>query len=120
MHHTSPCELWDALGRMYAESDAGHELYVNDQYHEYKMVDDRYVVEQAHEIQLLVGELAHFDCVLPDRFVVGGIIAKLPPSWKYFSTSLKHKKETMIVESLIASLDVEEKAKSKDVSLSVP
>jgi hypothetical protein len=67
-----------------------------------------------------VGELAHFDCVLSDRFVVGGMIAKLPPSWKYFSTSLKHKKETMTVESLIASLDVEKKAKSKDVTRSIP
>jgi hypothetical protein len=27
-----------------------------------------------------VGELAHFDYDLPDRFMVGGIIAKLPPS----------------------------------------
>jgi hypothetical protein len=120
MHHTSAHELWDALDCMYAESNAGRELYVNDQYHEYKMVDDRSIVEQAQEIQLLVGELVHFDCVLPDRFVVGGIIAKLPPSWKYFPMSLKHKKETMTVESLITSLDVEEKARSKDVSRSVP
>jgi hypothetical protein len=120
MHHTSAHELWDALDREYAESDAGREFYVNDQYHEYKMVDDRSIMEQAHEIQLLVGELAHFDCVLPDRFMVGGIIAKLPPSWKYFSTSLKHKKKTMTVESLIASLDVKEKARSKDVPRSIP
>jgi hypothetical protein len=40
MHHTSARELWDALDRMYAESDAGCELYVNDQHHEYKMVND--------------------------------------------------------------------------------
>jgi hypothetical protein len=66
------------------------------------------------------GELAHFNCVLPDRFVVGGIIAKLPPSWKSFATTLKHKKEVMTVESLIATLDVEEKARSKDVPHSGP
>jgi hypothetical protein len=119
MHHTSAHELWDALDRKYVESDSGCELYVNDQYHEYKIVDDRSIVEQAHEIQLLVRELAHFDCVLPDRFMVGGIIAKLPPSWKYFSTSLKHNKETMTVESMIASLDVEEKARSKDMPRSI-
>jgi hypothetical protein len=71
------------------------------------MVDDRSIVE-------------HFDFILPDRFIVGGIIAKLPPSWKYFSTSLKHKKETMTVESVIASLDVKKKARSKDVPHSVP
>jgi hypothetical protein len=43
--------------------------------------------------------------------MIGDIIAKLPPSWKYFSTGLKHKKENMTVESLIASLDVEQKGK---------
>jgi hypothetical protein len=67
-----------------------------------------------------VGELVHFDCVFPDKFVVGGIIAKLPPSWKYFSMSRKHKKETMTVESLIASLDVKEKARFNDVPRSIP
>jgi hypothetical protein len=45
MHHTSARELWDALDRKYEESDAVRELYVNDQYHEYKMVDDRSIVE---------------------------------------------------------------------------
>jgi hypothetical protein len=50
---------------MYTKSDIGRELYV---------------VEQAHEIQLLVEELAQFECVLPNKFVVGGIIAKLPPT----------------------------------------
>jgi hypothetical protein len=119
MHHTSAREQWDALDRKYVESDAGCELYVNDQYHKYKMVDYKYIMEQAHEIHLLVGELVHFDCVWPDRFVVGGIIVKLPPPWKYFSTSLKNKKETMTVESQISTLDVEEKVRSKDVPDSV-
>jgi hypothetical protein len=120
MKYGVACEVWEALDHKYAELDAGRELYVNDQYDEYSMVDDRSVVEQAHEIQFLVGELAHFNCVLPDRFVVGGIIAKLPPSWRSFATTLKHKKEVMIVESLIATLNVEEKARSKDVPRSGP
>jgi hypothetical protein len=44
------------------------------------MVENHPVVEQAHEIQALAKELEQFSCVLPDKFVVGGIIAKLPPS----------------------------------------
>jgi hypothetical protein len=50
MHHTSVHKLWDALDCKYAEYDDGRELYVNDQYHEYKMVDDRSIVEHAHGI----------------------------------------------------------------------
>jgi hypothetical protein len=44
------------------------------------MVENHPVVEQAHEIQALAKELEQFPCVLPDKFVVGSIIAKLPPS----------------------------------------
>jgi hypothetical protein len=46
-------ELWDALEARYGASDAGSELYVMEQFHDYRMVDDRSVVEQAHEIQAL-------------------------------------------------------------------
>jgi hypothetical protein len=46
--------------------------------------------------------------------VAGCIIAKLPSSWRNFITSLKHNKQKISVENLIASLDVEEKARAKD------
>ncbi|WVZ49926.1 hypothetical protein U9M48_001241, partial [Paspalum notatum var. saurae] len=43
-----------------------------------------------------------------------GIIAKLPPSWRDFATSLKHKRQQFRVAELIGTLDVEEKARAKD------
>jgi hypothetical protein len=46
--------------------------------------------------------------------VAAGIIAKLSTSWRDFATSLKHKREDISTESLITSLDVEEKARAKD------
>jgi hypothetical protein len=46
--------------------------------------------------------------------VAGGIIAKLPPSWKDFATSLKHKRQDFNVEELIGTLDVVERARAKD------
>jgi hypothetical protein len=78
------------------------------------MVEDHSVVEQAHEVQSLAKELEQFPCVLPDKFVAGGIIAKLPPSWKDFSTSLKHKRKQFGMDDLIRTLDVEERAREKD------
>ena len=72
------------------------------------------MVEQAHEIQALAKELEYFPCLLPDKFVAGGIIAKLPPSWRHFATSLKHKRQEFSVAELIGSLDVEEWARAKD------
>ncbi|XP_066358045.1 uncharacterized protein [Miscanthus floridulus] len=113
---TSSEKLWDALEAKFGVSDAGSELYLMEQLYDYKMVENRSVVEHAHEIQALAMELEHFPCLLPDKFVVGGIIAKLPPSWRYFATSLKHKRQEFSVAELIGSLDVEERASAKDNS----
>jgi hypothetical protein len=73
-------DLWYALEAKFSVSDAGSELYLMEQLFDYKMVENRSVVEQAHEIQALAKELELFPCPLPDKFVAGGIIAKLPPS----------------------------------------
>ena len=54
-------------------------------------------------------------CVLPNKFVAGCIISKLPPSWRDFATSLKHKRQEFTIDRLIGTVDVEEKAKAKDI-----
>ena len=45
--------------------------------------------------------------------MAGGIIAKLPPSWRDFATSLKHKRQEFSVAELIGSLDIDERARAK-------
>src|SRR5437773_4078411 len=78
------------------------------------MVENRSVVEQAHEIQCIAKELELLKCALPGKFVAGCIIAKLPQSWRSVSTNLKHQRQEMTVESLIGFMDLEKKAKVKD------
>jgi hypothetical protein len=104
-------EMWDALEARYGASNAGSELYVMEQFHDYRMVDDRSVVEQAHEIQALVKDLKMHGCELPDKFVARCMIVKLPPSWREFATSLKHKRQEFDAAQLIGTLDVEDKAR---------
>jgi hypothetical protein len=107
-------EMCDTLNTEYGGSDAGTELYIIDQYHDYQMVDGKSVVTQAHEIQCMMKDLALLKIVVPDVFVPRGIIAKLPPSWRDFVTALKHKRMHMSISDLITSLNVEEKARAKD------
>jgi hypothetical protein len=111
---TSAKELWDALDEKFSVFYVGSEQYIIEELFDYKMVENRPIVEQAHEIQALDKELRQFPCVLPDKFVAGGIIAKLPPSWADFATTLKHKRQEFTVCKLIGSLDVEERARAKD------
>ena len=79
----------------YDATDAGSELYTMESFHDFRMVNNRSVVEQAHELQVLVKELELLKCHLPDKFVAGCIIAKLPSSWRNFATTLKHKRENI-------------------------
>ena len=92
-------DMWATLEAKFGTLDADSELYVMEQFYDYKMTGERSIVQQAHEIQSLAKELKHFKCVLPDKFVAGGIIAKLPHSWNNFATSLKHKRRVFRCES---------------------
>ena len=87
-----------------------------EQFLDYTMVEDCSVVEQAHEIHTLAKDLKNCSkessCVLLDKFVVGGIISKLPSSWRDFAASLKHKRQEFTTDGLIGTLDVEEKARA--------
>jgi hypothetical protein len=116
MHITDAKELWDALVAKYDATDAGSELYTMESFHDFRRVNNRSVVEQAHEIQILVKKLELLNYSLPDKFVAGCMIAKLPSSWRNFATSLKHRRQEISVENLIASLDVEEKSQAKDAT----
>ena len=63
---------------------------------------------------MLAKELQNMECELRDKFVVSGIIAKLPPTWSNFATTLKHKRQQFSVTDLIATLGVEANARAKD------
>jgi hypothetical protein len=80
MHIKDANAMWDHLNATYGASDAGKELYIIESFNDYKMLANKSVVEQAHEIQRLSKELELLKCVLPNEFVAGCIIAKLPSS----------------------------------------
>jgi hypothetical protein len=43
-------DAWNALEAKVGVSDTGTELYIMEQFYDYKMTDDRPIMEQAHEI----------------------------------------------------------------------
>nr|XP_020167872.1 uncharacterized protein LOC109753372 [Aegilops tauschii subsp. strangulata] len=116
MHIDDGKTLWDALNAKFGATNAGSELYIMESFHDYKMVNNHSMVEQAHETLCTVKELELLKCALPDKFVAGCMNAKLPHLGRNFATTLKHKRHDISVENLIASLDVEEKARAKDTT----
>jgi hypothetical protein len=50
MHIQDGKELWDALDAKFCVEDAGSELYIMESFHDFKMIKDVPMVQQAHEI----------------------------------------------------------------------
>jgi hypothetical protein len=67
-------EMWDTLNTKYRGSDAGTELYIIEQYHDYQIVDGKSVVTQTHEIQCMVKELGLLKIVVPNELVAGALL----------------------------------------------
>ena len=110
----SPRELWEQLEFKYKAEEEGTNKYLVSKYLDFKMVDNKPILEQIHELQVLVNKLRILKIVLPEVFQVGAIIAKLPPSWKDFAKKFLHKSEDISLDQLLKHLRIEEEARKRD------
>ncbi|KAJ9547539.1 hypothetical protein OSB04_020082 [Centaurea solstitialis] len=78
------------------------------------MVDDKPIMEQVHELQVLVNKLNALSIPLVELFQVGAIIAKLPPSWKDFSKCMMHRSEDISLDDLLKHLRIEKETRNRD------
>ncbi|KAK0603801.1 hypothetical protein LWI29_008782 [Acer saccharum] len=110
-------DLWYALEKKYSTEDAGLEKYHVGKYLDFKMIEGKSIIDQTHELQHLVLELNQAGIPIHEKFAVAVIIEKLPDSWKKFGLYLKHKRETISLDDLLVSLQIEEKAHERDIIL---
>ncbi|KAA0060458.1 uncharacterized protein E5676_scaffold119G00440 [Cucumis melo var. makuwa] len=111
---TTAKEVWDALQKKYDTEEAGSKKYAVSRYLRYQMTDDKSVEAQSHEIQKIAHEIISEGMPLDDQFQVVVIIDKLPPLWKDFKNTLRHKTKEFSLESLITRLRIEEEARKHD------
>ncbi|CAM8880967.1 unnamed protein product [Rhodiola kirilowii] len=107
-------ELWDALEAKYMQEDASSKKFLVSNFNSYKMVDTRSVMEQFNELTRILGQFTQYGMKMDDAISVSSIIDKLPPSWKDFKRTLKHKKEEMSLEELGGELCVEESIRMQE------
>ncbi|XP_050918537.1 uncharacterized protein LOC127135964 [Lathyrus oleraceus] len=107
-------QVWEALQKKYDTEEACAKKYVVSRYLNYKMVDERSVEAQSHEIQKIAHEIITKGMPLEEQFQVAVIIDKLPPGWKDFKNLLQHKTKEFSIESLITRLRIEEESRRQD------
>jgi hypothetical protein len=47
---TNAKTLWDYLNATYGALDVGKELYIMESFHDYKIVGNKSIIKQAHEV----------------------------------------------------------------------
>ncbi|KAI9182168.1 hypothetical protein LWI28_022705 [Acer negundo] len=102
-------EIWDSLEAKYMVEDATSKKFLASKFFDYKMVDSKRVVERFYEIKHILNQFSQHKMNMDESAIVSVIINKLPPSWKYYKRSLKHKKkEDVTLEELDQYLGIEE------------
>ncbi|GMP69599.1 hypothetical protein CsSME_00028798 [Camellia sinensis var. sinensis] len=119
-HLETAKQLWDLLQSKYLTEDATSKKFLVSNFILFTMIDTKPIMEQFHEIQHILSQFQQKNMNLDESIVVSSIIEKLPPSWKDFKKTQKHKKEDLTLEELAQHLRVEEESRlleSKDKQL---
>ncbi|XP_041025512.1 uncharacterized protein LOC121265917 [Juglans microcarpa x Juglans regia] len=110
----SPKEIYNALEEKYKTEKLCTDKFIILKYFEFKMVDNLSVLDQVHELQVLVNKLRDLSISIPKSFQAGAIIAKLPPSWNNYRKKLMRMAEELTLEQIRKHLQIEEQSIIRD------
>ncbi|KAK0586627.1 hypothetical protein LWI29_009886 [Acer saccharum] len=110
----SPKEIWNTLEYKYKAEKEGTDKFLTLKYFEFTMVDTKPILDQIHELQILVTKLCELKVEISESFQVGAIITKLPSSWNDYRKKLLHRRDDISLEELQKHLRIEEETRSRD------
>lgn len=113
-HIQSPKEIWEALEHKYTTEKRGTDKFLMFKYYEFTMFDNKPILDQVHELLVLVSKLRELKIVIPDPMVVGTIMAKLPQTWNNYRKKLLHMVEDISLEDLQKGIQIEEETRNRD------
>ncbi|KAJ9535864.1 hypothetical protein OSB04_un000978 [Centaurea solstitialis] len=112
-------EIWKALEHKYDTEKQGADKFIAFKLFEFSMSDNTSILDQVHEFLILISKFKNLNITIPDQLVVGGIIAKLPPSWNDYRKKLLHTTEDFTLEQLQKHLRIEEETRNREKDLNV-
>nr|CAD1839828.1 unnamed protein product [Ananas comosus var. bracteatus] len=110
----SPIEILKALEEKYNTERQGTDKFHMMKYFEFKFLDSHPLMDQVHELQVLVQRLRDLKVMIPEALQVGAIIPKLPSAWNEYRKKLLHMAEDCSVEKILRHLRIEEETRKRD------
>ena len=116
---SSPKEIWKALKTKYKTEKQGTNKFIIQKYFDFKMLDNVSILDQMHELQILVQKLNDLSIKIPELFQVGAIITKLSPTWNNYRKKLLHMAEELTLEQVGTLFRIEEESRIRESTNSV-
>ncbi|XP_070022439.1 uncharacterized protein [Nicotiana sylvestris] len=91
----SPREIWTALQTAYQNEKRGIDKFLALQYFEFKIFDIRPIMDQIHELQILLSKLSDLEVKFPDALQIGAILWNLPSSWNDYRKKILYSMDKM-------------------------
>ncbi|PKI44958.1 hypothetical protein CRG98_034653 [Punica granatum] len=107
-------EIWKALEKKYNTERQGTDKFLMMKYFEFKMLDSVPIMDQVHELQILVSGLHDLKVIILESLQVGAIISKLLSSWNDYRKKLLPMAEDFTVEKILRHLSIEEETRKRD------
>ncbi|XP_021844984.2 uncharacterized protein [Spinacia oleracea] len=106
--------IWDTLQKKYGADDAGKKKYVVGKWINFKITDDKSIMDQVHDYENIVFDILGEGMNMCETLQANVILEKFPPSWNDYRSYLKHKKKDMNLQELIGHMRTEEANRLKD------
>ncbi|KAM1613448.1 hypothetical protein EV1_001893 [Malus domestica] len=113
-HIQSLKEIWEACELKYTTEKRGTDKFLMFKYYEFAMFDNKPILDQVHELLVLVSKLRELKIVIPDPMIVDAIMVKLPQTWNNYRKKLLHMVEDISLEDLQKGIQIEEKTRNRD------
>ena len=110
----SPQEIWSALEKKYTYVKKGTNIFLGMKFFEFKMFDNKSIMEQVDELLVLVSRLKDFKIEVFEQLQVAAVIAKLPTTWNDYRKKLLHTFEDFSIDQLMKHIRIEEENRSRE------
>ena len=100
--------IWESILTKYTTEDVGKQKFVVGNYYKWEMVDNKDIELLINEYDKLLEKLKAEKIKLPEQFVSGLLIEKLPDSWSDYKQQLKHKHKQLSLADMITHIIIED------------
>ena len=108
-------KLCASLDKKFKTEDAGTKKFVVGRFLDYKIVNNKTVINQVQEFQLILLEIEAEGMNLPETFQVATIVEKLSLAWRDFKNYRKYKSNKLKLEDLLVRLRIEEDTRKSEI-----